>query len=101
MAGRFNLTPQVGFLQDIEDALNDMKLTDMQNIDFTGLANGDSIVWNSGTLKWECQPASGGVSDGDKGDITVSGGGSIWSIDDKAVWDAKMTQSNVRRLIRR
>lgn len=54
MAGRFNLTPQVGFLQDIEDALNDMKLTDMQDADFTGLANGDSLVWNNSTLKWGC-----------------------------------------------
>lgn len=61
----------------------------------TAPSNGQALAWNASLAQWEPTTITVSISDGDKGDITVSASGATWTIDSGAVTDTKIASGAV------
>jgi hypothetical protein len=75
---------------------------------FTDVAQGVVSASGGGTANflradgtWQAPPGTGGVPDGDKGDVTVTSSGTVWTIDAGVVTLAKMADLATARFIGR
>ena len=62
----------------------------------TGTATGQVLKWNNTSQLWQLgTPTGATVADGDYGDITVIGNGTVWTVDNGVITLAKMASNSV------
>jgi hypothetical protein len=74
------------------------KLGELHDVSVASATDGQVLTYQSSTGLWIPTTVSGGgggISDGDKGDIDVSSGGTVWTIDTSAVTEIKLANDAV------
>lgn len=62
--------------------------------------DGQGMEFDTSTSRWVCHVFAS-ISDGDKGDVTVSSSGAVWAVDSDTITDAKLRNSAALSVIGR